>query len=108
MEHELFPDLVVNGGIVPQTAIAAEAQNHAAPKGNPGVVGLRAARALAIRTLLLQEARGRGFDGTSGELTPGRFETAEEALIRGVLEADQAATRPTPDDVQAQRARDLD
>ena len=33
----LFPDLVVNGETVPAAVVAAEAQNHEAPKGKPGV-----------------------------------------------------------------------
>ena len=40
----------------PMAAIAAEAQNHEAPKGKPGLAWRKAARALVIRELLLQEA----------------------------------------------------
>ena len=53
----LFPDLVVNGETVPAAVIAAEAQNHDGPKGKPGIAWRKAANAVAIRTLLLQEAR---------------------------------------------------
>lgn len=96
MERALFPDLIVNGEPVPQAAIAQEAQNHAAPSGKPGVAWRKAADALAIRTLLLQEARRRGLTAQPAELAPGRFETEEEALIRGLL--DDAIDVAAPDE----------
>lgn len=88
MNANLFPDLVVNGERVPQREVAAEAQNHAAPAGKPGLAWRRAARAVAIRTLLLQQARARGLAPEPRELAPGRFETEQEALVRGLLEAE--------------------
>ena len=57
MTATLFPDLVVNGETVPHAVVAAEVQNHAAPKGKPGIAWRKAANAVAVRTLLLQEAR---------------------------------------------------
>ena len=90
----LFPDLVVNGESVPSSVIAEEAQNHEAPKGKPGIAWRKAANAVAVRTLLLQEGRRRGIDTQAQEVEPGRFETDEEALIRGLL--DKAVTVEPP------------
>jgi peptidyl-prolyl cis-trans isomerase C len=93
MNMTLFPDVVVNGETIPSAAIAAEAQNHSAPKDKPGIAWRKAAQALAIRALLLQEARRRGLVPDPLELAPGRWETEEEALIRALL--DEAVT-PAP------------
>ncbi|PVB62371.1 peptidylprolyl isomerase [Labrenzia sp. 011] len=87
--------LVVNGEKVPHAVVAAETQNHEAPKGNPGIAWRKAANAVAIRTLLLQEARSRGIVADPQEVGPGRFETEEEALIRGLLE--RVIDVPLPD-----------
>ena len=86
MNMALFPDVVVNGETIPSAAIAAEAQNHTAPKDKPGIAWRKAAQALTIRALLLQEARRRGLVPDPIELAPGRFETEDEALIRALLD----------------------
>lgn len=86
MNVALFPDVVVNGETIPSAAIAAEAQNHTAPRGKPGIAWRKAAQALAIRALLLQEAKRRGLTPDPLELAPGRFETDDEALIRALLD----------------------
>jgi peptidyl-prolyl cis-trans isomerase C len=106
MAVTLFPDVVVNGETIPSAAIAAEAQNHAAPKHKPGIAWRKAAQALTIRALLLQEARARGLAPEPEELAPGRVETAEEAQIRALL--DEALTIPpvTEEAVRAEWARD--
>jgi len=106
MNVALFPDVVVNGEIIPQAAIAAEAQNHAAPKDKPGIAWRKAAQALTIRTLLLQEARARGLVADPEELAPGRIETDEEALIRAVLDDGVAIAPVTEAEVKAEWARD--
>jgi len=106
MNAPLFPDLVVNGEMVPSAAIAAEAQNHDAPKGKPGIAWRKAANAMAIRTLLLQDARRRGIAVAPVEVGPGRFETTEEALIRGLLETAITVTAPSDAEVRAEWARD--
>ncbi len=41
MGKPLFPDIVVNGTTLVAADIAAEAQNHHAPKGKPGLAWLR-------------------------------------------------------------------
>lgn len=86
MNVAMFPDVVVNGETIPSAVIAAEAQNHSAPKDKPGIAWRKAAQALAIRTLLLQEAKRRGLTPDPLELAPGRFETDDEALIRALLD----------------------
>lgn len=106
MNAALFPDLVINGETVPQAVIASEAQNHEAPKGKPGLAWRKAARAVAMRTLLLQEARRRGLVPDPAEVGPGRFETEEEALIRGLLEEVVTVEAPAEADIRAEWARD--
>ena len=103
---DLFPDLVINGEVVPRRVVAAEAQHHPAPKGKPGRAWRNAANAVAMRTLLLQEARRRGLHPDPAEVGPGRFETEDEALIREVLEAAVATAMPTEAEVRAEWQRD--
>ena len=106
MGKSLFPDLVVNGEVIPQAKLDAETQNHVAPKGKPLVARQKAANALAVRALLLQEARRRGLRGEPREVAPGRFETQEEALIRGLLDRVIPAKAATPAQVRREWARD--
>ncbi len=106
MNIALFPDVVVNGETIPQASIAAEAQNHSAPKDKPGIAWRKAAQALAIRTLLLQEARARGLEPDPEELAPGRTETEDEALIRALLDEALTIAPVTDADVHAEWARD--
>ncbi|KUJ81234.1 peptidylprolyl isomerase [Ruegeria profundi] len=104
--NALFPDLVVNGETVPSARIAAETQNHDGPKGKPGIVWRKAANALAVRTLLLQEARKRGIEAQVQEVGPGRFETDEEALVRGLLEEAVIVSPPSEDSVREEWEKD--
>lgn len=97
----LLPPVVVNGITIPAERIADEAQNHPAPKNKPGLAWKAAARALALRELMLQEARARGLAPDPIELAPGKWETEDEALIRQLLEAE---IRPTPVDEARLRA----
>lgn len=105
MGKSLFPDLVVNGEVIPQAKLDAETQNHLAPKGKPLVARQKAANALAVRALLLQEARRRGLRPAPHEVAPGRFETQEEALIRGLLDRAIPRSRPTPAQIRSEWAR---
>lgn len=93
MNKPLFPDIVVNDTTLVAKDIAAEAQNHHVPKGKPGLAWRKAARALAVRQLMLEEAAARGLAARPRELAPGQIETEEESLIRGLME--QAVT-PEP------------
>lgn len=106
MNMALFPDVVVNGETIPSAAIAAEAQNHTAPRDKPGIAWRKAAQALAIRTLLLQEARRRELTPKPEELAPGRVETEEEALIRALLDAALNIPPVTDEAVRAEWERD--
>lgn len=101
MNKPLFSDVTVNGEKIPISVIAAEAQNHAAPKGKPGLAWRAAARALVIRTLLLQEAARRNLTPDPAEVGPGKFETDEEALIRAVMETEIAPPPPSEEDLRA-------
>lgn len=96
----LLNDITVNGEVIPAAAIAAEAQMHAAPKGKPGLAWRTAGRALAVRALLLQEARRRGL--TPAPVTEGSLaETEEEALVRQLLDMAVLPAAPEPADVRA-------
>jgi peptidyl-prolyl cis-trans isomerase C len=101
MSNPLMREAVVNGEVIPVAAIAAEAQNHPAPAGKPGQAYRAAARALAVRALLLQEARVMGLSPEPQELAPGKRETDEEALVRAVI---AARIEPEPVSVEACRA----
>lgn len=106
MNAALFPDLIVNGETVPHAAVAAEAQNHSAPKGKPGIAWRKAARAMTVRTLLLQEARRRDLAPDPQEVAPGRFEADEEALVRALLESVVEVAPASNDAVRAEWNRD--
>jgi peptidyl-prolyl cis-trans isomerase C len=106
MNIALFPDVTVNGETIPQAAIAAEAQNHTAPKDKPGIAWRKAAQGLAIRALLLQEARARRLAADPEELSPGRVETEDEALIRALLDEALTIAPVTEEAIRAEWARD--
>ncbi|MGD9965756.1 MAG: peptidylprolyl isomerase [Hyphomonadaceae bacterium] len=91
------PPVFVNGIHIEETAIAAEAQNHAASTGSEARAA--AARALAIRELLLQRARTLALEPAARRDAQGREETWEEALVRQVLEREVAAPKqPTAEE----------
>lgn len=74
----------VNGKIIPRDEIARETQNHGAR--TPIEAWQKAARALAIRELLLQEARRLEIDAEPESDGEDRRETDEEAAIRALVE----------------------
>lgn len=100
----LMSDITVNGETIPAALIASEAQNHPAPRSKPGMPWMAAARALAFRTLLLQEARNMGLAPDPQEVAEGQIETDEEALIRQVL--DVALDPPEPSQAEIRAAYD--
>lgn len=106
MTVALFPDVVVNNETIPQASIAAEAQNHEGPRDKPGIAWRKAAQALAIRALLLQEAKRRGLTPDPFELAPGRFETEDEALIRALLDEALTIAPVTEEAVRGEWAKD--
>ena len=91
--------VTVNGVTVPHDAISRETQNHPAP--TPIAAWTAAARALAVRELLVQEARRLDLQADPAVDEEGRRETEEEALVRGLVET-QVAT-PLPDEASCRR-----
>ena len=94
MNKPLFPTIRVNGEPIAQVDIAAEAQHHPAPAGKPGIAWRKAAEAMVIRTLLLQEARKRAVEATPVELGRDQSENQEDALIRALLDKAVVAEPP--------------
>lgn len=100
----LLADVSVNGVIIPAAVIAAEAQNHPAPSGKPGHAWRAAGRALAVRMLLLQEARAQGLAAQPREIAPGQVETVEEALVRQILDQSVEPVPVPPEALHAEYA----
>lgn len=101
MNKPLFSDVTVNGHKISATDIAAEAQNHTAPKGKPGLAWRKAAKALVVRHLLLEEAARRGLAAEPEDLGGQRFETRDEANIRALMEAGIDPVPPAEDEARA-------
>jgi peptidyl-prolyl cis-trans isomerase C len=88
----------VNGVAIPRAAIAREVQNH--PAAKPIDAWLKAARALVVRELLLQEAKRLCIVAEPLTDAEGRRETDDEAIVRALVEreivtpeADEATCR---------------
>lgn len=79
-----FGVVTVNGVEIEPEAIAQEIQHHPAADG--ATAWRAAARALALRELLLQEARRLGIEPAPERDAVGRSETEEDALVRALLE----------------------
>jgi peptidyl-prolyl cis-trans isomerase C len=80
------PVIRVNGVAISADAVQREAQNH--PADDPKDALEAAARALVVRELLLQEARGRNLTAVPERDEAGRSETEEDALIAALLDAE--------------------
>lgn len=78
-----MPAIVIDGVEIPEALIAEEAQHHPAPSAKAAREA--AGRALAARALLLARARELGLTPEPEHDEAGREETAEEALVRMVL-----------------------
>jgi peptidyl-prolyl cis-trans isomerase C len=74
----------VNGVEIEPEVIAQEIQHHPAPDGE--TAWKEAARALALRELLLQQARRLAIEPDPEEDDVGRRETTEDAIVRALLE----------------------
>lgn len=98
--NPLMPDVIVNGETIPSAAIAAEAQNHNAPADKPGWAWKAAARAMVVRTLLLQEAGRLGLKPEPQMLDGDKQETEDESLIRAVLESQMEIPAVSADECQ--------
>lgn len=75
----------VNCVAIPEAAIATEMQNH--PAASPDAAWAEAARALAIREMLLQEARRQGLEATPAAVDDDRHRIEDDVLIDRLLEA---------------------
>lgn len=93
-------DITVNGEKIGSAAIAAETQNHHAPRDKPGEAWRTAAQALVIRALLLQEAGRLGLSPDPKMLADDKRETEDEALIRAVLDMELEAADVSQEDCQ--------
>lgn len=91
--------VMVSGQEIPAAAIAAEAQNHPAPDAQAAWAA--AARALAIRQLLLAEAQRLGIEPGPLHDAQGQELTAEDALIDGLLA--EVVQTPTADEETCRR-----
>lgn len=89
----------VGGVVIPRAAIARETQHH--PASKPIEAWQAAARALAIRELLLQEARRLALVPEPATDAEGRRETEEEALIRQLVA--QEVRTPSADEASCRR-----
>jgi peptidyl-prolyl cis-trans isomerase C len=92
----------VNDVEIQAAVIAAECQNH--PAENAEAARREAVRSLVVRELLLQEASRLAIATAPITDESGRTETADDALIRGLLE-DQIKT-PEADDAACRRYYD--
>ncbi|MCA0201929.1 MAG: peptidyl-prolyl cis-trans isomerase [Proteobacteria bacterium] len=75
----------LNGVVLPPQMIAAEAQHH--PAATPADAFAAAARAIIVRTLLLEEANRRRVVPQAEFVAPGKRELDDEARIRALMEA---------------------
>ena len=79
-----FGEVRINGVEIPPEAIAEEIQHHPAPDAE--TAWIEAARALAVRELLLQEAERQGFSAQPEKDDSGRLEADDDAVVRLLLE----------------------
>ena len=79
-----FGEVRVNGVEIMPEAIAQEIQHHPAPDAE--TAWTEAARALAVKELLLQEARRLSVKSDPELDEAGRDETQDDALVRSLLE----------------------
>ncbi len=86
------PQIKLNGVVLPPHMIAAEAQHH--PAKTPAAAFEIAARALIVRTLLLEEAKRRQSPAKPEFAAPGKRETDDEARIRALMEVSVPIVEP--------------
>jgi peptidyl-prolyl cis-trans isomerase C len=93
------PSIKLNDVVLPSHMIAAEAQHH--PSQTPASAYQAAARALIIRTLLLEEAKRDAIAAEPEFVAPGKRELDDEARIRALMEARIPVTEPSDDQCRA-------
>lgn len=90
---EVPPRIIsVNGTIIPAAAITREIQHH--PAASPSTSWQRAAEALVLRELLLEEIRRNSVLVAPLLDEKGRRETVEEAQIRALIEREVCVPAP--------------
>ncbi len=94
-----FGEVRVNGVEITPEAIAQEIQYHPAPDAE--TAWTEAARALAVRELLLQEARRLQIEHEPEQDEGGRDEAEEDAVVRALLERE--VTPSSPDESECLR-----
>lgn len=87
-----FSEVRVNRVEIDPEAIAQEIQHHPAPDAE--AAWTEAARALAIRELLLQEAGRLGIEGEPEADDTGRTESEDDAVISALLDQEVAPEQP--------------
>lgn len=92
----------VNGQLIASADIVRETQHHAS--ADPDEAWAQAARALAIRELLRQEADRLAIEAEPLEDEAGRRETADEARLRALL--DREVVMPCADEAACRRYYD--
>jgi len=92
----------INGVVIPSADIAREAQHHASP--DPDEAWMLAARALAIRELLRQEADRLSIEAEAMTDEEGRREMPQEARERALIEREVVV--PQADDITCRRYYD--
>lgn len=88
----------VNGTQISRAAIAREVQYHPAP--SPSASWRKAAEALVVRELLLQQAKRKGMVPQPITDAEDRMETNEEALIRKLVEQDIVVPEPKDEELR--------
>ncbi len=91
-----FGEVRVNGIEISPEAIAQEIQHHPAPDAETAWV--EAARALAVRELLLQEARRLEVEAEPMADESGRVEDDDDATVRALLEMQVQPAQPSDDE----------
>lgn len=95
----LMGEVSVNGTVIVEEAILAEAQLH--PAKTPGEALKAASTALVIHALLVQEANRLKIDTTPEEDGQGNIECQDDANIRALIE--QEAKAPQSSDEECRR-----
>lgn len=95
----------VNGIAIPRAAISREVQHH--PASSPIAAWMAAARALAVKELLTQQAQRTNVAAEPLTDPGGRRETEQEAAIRALIERDVITPEPDEDSCRRYYAQNL-
>ena len=101
-----FGEVRVNGIEISPEAIAQEIQHHPAPDAETAWV--EAARALAVRELLLQEARRLEVESEPLADEAGRLEEDDDAIVRALLEMQLEPAQPSDEECRRYYDRNID